>query len=141
MEKLMIRPYIKYNSIIALALLTINASVFFDLDGLFLVFSFYVYIPIILIAAPIVFGFCYGRYLSKNYLISFKNTIKIACMMFGVSCVTYGITFYRWLLGIYDYFNYSLNLIFFPATLITFVFLCSVTMNQIVMKRRIRKSL
>lgn len=134
----LLKPFVKFNAIIALILLTINLSLFFDFDGLFLVCVFYVYIPVLLVAAPIAFIY-YGHYLAKNYGIPWRNKILISCFIFIVSCVTYAIPSFEWLLGYKSLGEHILLLALTPAVIHTFIFFCSITINQIIQRCRKRE--
>lgn len=128
--KTLLKPYIKINAIIALILLMINLTVFFDFDGLFLVCAMYVYAPILFVGAPIAF-ICYGHYLVKNHGISWRITMLISCIMFIVSSITYAIPTYKWLLGNVGLLDMIWLLALVPAALHMIIFFFSTSINKI----------
>lgn len=130
----LIKPFLKYDAVLAVALIVYYILNGLEPDKLVINYAIFVYFPILLLAAPIIFGIWYGHKLSDNYTLSIKNIFKISVVIVILSCITYYIPYYEWIsrspTKLYDLHPVA----FFPTTLLIITFLCSIFLNRHGMK-------
>ncbi len=125
-----LKPFLKYDTILALFLVVYNLLAEFAPDPQGINYALLVYFPILLLTAPIVFGIWYGYHVSRNYILSLKRILGISFIIFTLNCITYLIPYWEWLversikLFVLPYFTLP------PSTFLTLSFLCSVIFNN-----------
>ena len=125
-----LKPFLKYNFILALLLILYYLLVTFAPDKLGINYAILVYCPILLLSAPIIFGIWYGRYICQNNIFSFKSRLKIIFIIFILSYITYFTPYWKWLIERGIKLSNLPSVTLFPSSLLTMAFLCSVTFNN-----------
>ena len=74
----MLKPFLKYNATISLALALFYILTNLESDKLAMNYLIIVYFPILELVAPISFGICYGNKLFQNYTLSLGKILKLS---------------------------------------------------------------
>lgn len=120
-----LKPFFKYDFFLALLLILLEVIIRLQRDGISFVFILCIYIPILLVVAPILFGIRYGRSVSRNHTLSFPDRLKLSGIIFVVSYITYLLPYFEWNFKFTKMLLRIAPYTLLPSLLITVVLFCS----------------
>ncbi len=123
------KPFFKYNSILAIFVVLYQVLIIFNVNYLF--YNNLIYMPLLVIIAPITFGIQYGSDISKNSSLTFSQQLILGTVIFVINYITYLIPFAKWIWTTPGTFLQLTNHTLLPAALMTIVFYCSILYQKL----------